>query len=366
MSDGSRFVTFHPGVETVTADEPVIARELSDTMLSICQKTYADSGHAIRSVHAKAHGLLDAEVAVREDLAPELAQGIFEPGRQYKAIIRLSSTPGDLLHDSVSTPRGLSVKILNVDGERLAHGLPGSTSQDFLTVNGKQFQSPSGKSFLRNLKGLALTTDRLEGAKKVLSAVFRTVEAGLEAVGTESTTLKTLGGHPKTHPLGESYYAQLPFRHGDYIARIAILPASDNLLALKDKPLEDDDDANAIRENVVRFFDTETAVWHIAVQLCTDLERMPIEDPTAIWDEEESPFVPVATLTAKPQAAYTEEKRLKIDDGMSFRPWNGVTAHQPLGSIMRLRTRAYDRSTAFRSERNQTPVTEPGCPMHRS
>lgn len=44
---------------------------------------------------------------------------------------------------------------------------------------------------------------------------------------------------------------------------------------------------------------------------------------------------------------------------MRFDPWNGVEAHQPLGSIMRLRKLAYEKSAAFRSQRNATPVTEP-------
>nr|CAD6611073.1 catalase [Rhizobium sp. Khangiran2] len=49
---------------------------------------------------------------------------------------------------------------------------------------------------------------------------------------------------------------------------------------------------------------------------------------------------------------------------MHFSPWNGLAAHQPLGSIMRLRKLSYERSAAFRSERNETSVTEPlTCPF---
>jgi hypothetical protein len=47
------------------------------------------------------------------------------------------------------------------------------------------------------------------------------------------------------------------------------------------------------------------------------------------------------------------------DDGcMSFSPWHGLTAHQPLGSIMRVRKAAYEMSADFRTERN-------GCPMQQ-
>jgi hypothetical protein len=42
---------------------------------------------------------------------------------------------------------------------------------------------------------------------------------------------------------------------------------------------------------------------------------------------------------------------------MSFSPWHGLAAHQPLGSVMRARKETYRASAKFRGERN-------GCPMH--
>jgi hypothetical protein len=356
---------YRPDVETIEKDEPETSHALAETLLSIAHTTYRNAGHAVRSVHAKSHGLLDGTLEILPDLPAPLAQGLFaKPGR-HDAVIRLSTSPGDILHDSVSTPRGFSLKILDVEGDRLPGGLEGSTSQDFLMVNGKVFNSPSAKSFLTNLKGLALTTDRMERTKEIASKVFRAVETALEAVGGESATLKTLGGHPETHILGESFFTQLPHRYGDYIAKFALVPVSDNLKALKDTPIDANSDENALRHVVRDVFAGEKGVWELRVQLCTDLSFMPVEDPSALWDEEKSPFIPVARLTVEPQDSWTADNETRIDDGMSFRPWNGIVAHQPLGSIMRMRREAYDKSAAFRSERNAVPVTEPAarCPM---
>ena len=355
-------VRFSPQVEDIQPDEPQTARELAETMLSVSEKTYADSGHAIRSVHAKSHGLLEASVEVLGGLPAEYAQGLFAKPATYEAIIRLSTTPGDLLHDSVSTPRGIALKILDVEGDRLP-GSENSASQDFIMVNGKESNSPSGKAFLKNLKLLAATTDRMEGAKELLSKAFRGVEAVLESVGRESATLKTMGGNPHTHILGESFFAQLPLRHGDYIAKLSIVPSSESLRALEGVTVDTGKDDDAIRHAVQGFFESQTAVWELQVQLCTDIESMPVEGVEA-WDEEKSPFVTVARITAKPQTAWTQDRSQAVDDGMHFSPWNGIAAHQPLGSIMRLRKLAYQRSTAFRSQRNETPVTEPlTCPF---
>jgi hypothetical protein len=354
---------YRADVETIDKDEPETARKLAETMLSITQKTYDDSGHATRAVHAKSHGLLEAHVEVLANLPPQLAQGVFAKPATYEAVIRFSTTPGDFLHDSVSTPRGFALKMIGVDGERLP-GSEESRSQDFITVNGKEFNSSSAKGFLLNLKGLAATTDRMEGIKEVVAKVARGAEAALEAIGTESPSLKALGGSPHTSLLGESFYAQLPLRYGDYIAKFAIVPVSDNLKALKDKPVDTSEDDDVIRHEVEGFFSTQTAVWHLQVQLCTDLEDMPVESVKA-WDEDKSPFVTVAVITVEPQQAWSEEKSRIVDDGMSFRPWNGIAAHQPLGSLMRMRKLAYERSAMFRSERNPTAVSEPvGCPFH--
>ncbi|TCP85176.1 hypothetical protein C8J31_107142 [Rhizobium sp. PP-CC-2G-626] len=356
---------YRPDVETIEKDEPETSRALAETLLSIAHTTWRNGGHAVRSVHAKSHGLLDGELYILPDLPEPLAQGIFSKPGRHKAVIRLSTSPGDILHDSVSTPRGFSLKILDIEGERLPGGLEGSTSQDFLMVNGKVFNSPSAKAFLTNLKGLALTTDRMERTKEVASKVLRVVESALEKFGAESATLKSLGGHPETHILGESFFTQLPHRYGDYIAKFSLVPVTENLKALKDQPIDADKDENALRNAVRSFFGGETATWELRVQLCTDLEAMPVEDASTLWDEDQSPFIPVARLTVKPQDVWTEEKQKRIDDGLSFRPWNGIVAHQPLGSIMRMRRQAYDSSAAFRSERNPVPVREPGarCPV---
>ena len=354
---------YHPDVEHIEPDEPQIARDLAETMLSIAHKTYADTGHAMRSVHAKSHGLLSARLEVLPALPTELAQGIFVEPHNFEAIIRLSTTPGDLLHDSVSTPRGMALKVLDVDGRRLP-GSEQSTSQDFVMVNGKEFNSPSGKGFLKNLKLLAATTDRLEGTKEFVAKVFKGLESAFEAVGGESALLKSLGGNPETHILGTSFFSQLPVRYGDFIAKVAVVPASDNLKDLEGATLETGNDPDVIRHEVERFFAGETAVWNVQVQLCTDIDAMPVEgiDP---WDEEKSPFIPVARLVAGPQTAWSKSRTETVDDGMHFSPWNGIDAHQPLGAIMRLRKLAYEKSAAFRSQRNAMAVTEPRvCPFN--
>lgn len=352
------FQRFSNDLTIAGPDEEKVARELDETMAKIRETTFEDSGHAIRSVHAKSHGLLQAELDVLDNLAPFLAQGIFaKPGR-HPVVMRFSTNPGDILPDNVSTPRGLAIKVLDVEGERLP-GESEARSQDFVMVNGPVFAAPSGEKFLANLKMLAATTDRVEGLKKALSATLRGAETLVESVGGESAMLKQLGGHPRTHILGETFFSQLPIRYGDYIARLSIVPVSNNLTALTDEPLEDTEGPDYIRRAVRDFFASNHAEWELRVQLCTNLKDMPIEPANAEWDEEKSPFLVVARLRASRQDAWNDERAVAVDDAMGFSPWHGVVEHWPLGSVMRMRERAYRNSQAFRSQRNGCPVHEP-------
>ena len=343
---------FSSTAEKVQDDEATTNAELVEQLLKISQITYTDGHKALRSVHAKSHGIVKGKLTVAGGLPPVLAQGLFSAPGDYPATLRFSTSPGDLLPDSISLPRGVAIKLEGVSGELLP-GTQGN-AQDFLLITGKTFLAPDSKHFLRSLKLLASTTDKAETLKVVLSAVLR----ALEAAGGESATLKALGGYPETHILGESFFSQAPLRYGDYIAKIGLFPASPELMALTDAPLDLNHDPDALRHAVKAFFATKGGAWDLRVQLCTNLEEMPVENASKAWDEAESPYVTVARLEVPEQESWSETLRQAVDDRMAFSPWNGLAAHQPLGSIMRSRRLAYPASANFRLEKN-------GCPFSR-
>ena len=67
---------YSPSYEHPESDEAKSLADINEQMRKIQEKTYADGGKAIRSVHAKSHGLLVGELRIASDLPPELAQGI--------------------------------------------------------------------------------------------------------------------------------------------------------------------------------------------------------------------------------------------------------------------------------------------------
>ena len=350
-------VRYDSSVETIPPDEAETIGALEEQFRIILDTTSKDYGHAVRAVHAKGHGIARGTFTVHAGLPPELAQGLFATPGAHEAILRLSTNAGDILDDSIDLPRGLALKVLGVEGERLP-GSTDDTTQDFVLVNGPAFAAPTPKAFLANLKLLAKTTDRAEGAKKLLSGLFRAAESALEAVGGQSSLLTTLGGAKPVHPLGATYYSQTPFRYGDHIAKFSLVPVSPVLKDLADATIDASGRPDAIRENVREALIEQGGVWEFRVQLCTDLENMPIEDPTVVWDETASPFVTVATLEVPAQIAWQDGVSQQTEDALSYSPWHGVAAHRPLGGVNRARNSPYRFSADYRARFN-------GCPIHQ-
>ncbi len=351
----SQPIRYLPELESIEDDEIETVAGLKEQFDVIMQKTAEDYGHAVRSVHAKAHGIIEGEMTIAGGLPPELAQGMFSAPGTYKVFMRLSTNAGDILPDAISLPRGVAMKVLEVEGPRLPDA-EGST-QDFIMVNGPIFQAPNAKKFLSGLKLLAKTTDRMEGTKTFMSSVLQTMNKGLEAVGVASPTIQSLGGAPNSDPLGETYFSVTPFRYGDYVAKFRLKPVSPDLTKRTDTIIDTSVRDNAIRETVQAEMHETTGVWEFQVQLCRNINEQPIEDPTVEWKEKDSPFFTVATVTAMPQDSWSDANVQKVDEEMRFSVWTGLAAHQPLGNINRARKDPYRHSAEFRARFN-------GCPFH--
>lgn len=349
-------IAYQDTVEHLSDNEDQAIADLQDSFHHILDQTSQDYGRAVRGVHAKGHGILRGTLMIQDGLPAPLAQGLFAQPGVYDAILRISTAPGDLLDDAVSSPRGIGLKILGVPGP-LLDGAQQDGAQDFLMVNGPVFGAPTPAAFAKNLKLLAGTTDRAQGAKVALSATLRVVEGVIEAFGGQSALITQLGGAPEVHPLGDIYYSQTAFRYGDYIAKFALVPVSPGLTQLTGDKVNVHDRPDALREVIREVMIEQGGTWELRVQLCTDLEKMPVEDPTVPWDEQASPYRTVATLKIGPQTAWTHAISEQQEDRLAFSPWHGLAAHRPLGAINRARRSLYDFSADFRAEFN-------ACPLH--
>ena len=352
------FVPYTDSVETVQPDEQKTFDDIAATMHDIMHKIGDRQRHTTRAVHAKSHALVRAELVVKGNLPEPLAQGLAAHPGSYGVIMRFSTNPGDILSDHISSPRGLAIKIVGLEAEKVPNH-SGQVTQDFLLVNGPVFDTKDAAGFLKNIQLLDKNANAPEALKQAVSTASRIGENVLEAVGLKSSFLKGFG-EPANNPLGEVYFSQAPLRWGNYFGKVALVPVSENLLELYKKGLPHASDWNALRDEFSRFFKEEAeAVWELRVQLCTDLEKMPVEDAHQEWDEKESPYLAVATLTAKAQEIYSDARRVFVDEKLSFNPWQCLAAHRPLGNINRARFQAYQMSPKFRQAREGRERIEP-------
>ncbi|CAN5398149.1 hypothetical protein BH09BAC4_BH09BAC4_29550 [soil metagenome] len=187
----------------------------------------------------------------------------------------------------------------------------------------------------------------------------RVTNEALNAVGTDRAKLDFLGDS-RIHPLAEAYYSQAPFRYGNYIAKLAVVPVSAAQQALADAHVEVDGekDPDALRTATVNNLRDNEAEFEVRIQLCTDLETMPVEDANQDWSQEESPYLPVARIYLPRQEAYSEARQQYVE-GLSFSIAHCLEAHRPLGSIMRARLRTCPETTRVRRQGNGQPLEEP-------
>ena len=364
--EATQYLPYSPSLEKPSPDETIIIDELSRTMQHITRKMASHYRHAYRPVHAKSHGVIVGTLAVKPGLPPELAQGLFAEAKSFPVIMRFSTNPGDLLADNVSSPRGLAIKVLNVEGEKVPNHANAPT-QDFVCVNANAFGAPDAAGFLKQLTLLDKTLELPEGVKHAVSVAAQATNAVLKAVHLPSATLESIGASA-THILGESFSTVAPLRYGEYVAKIGFAPGSENLKALTGKHIDLGADYNALEEVIKKFFRHETAVWDVKVQLALASDAsiteekdkdFPIEKADKPWNEESSPWITVATITALPQDTYSDARQLFVDEKLSFTPWHALAAHQPLGGIMRARFKAYEEARKYRAQRNGREITEP-------
>ena len=352
------YVRYSDDVEFKQPDEEKLIEETIAAFDRVRALVFEKHRHAVRDVHAKSHGILKGELRILDGLPEPLAQGLFHASGTYPVIVRFSTAPGDILPDGVSAFRGMAIKVIGVEGRKVLDAEADALTQDFLLVNHPVIPTGDVAAYLKEQLKNEKLASLPEEAQKVGSTLMRTVNAITEKVGIELNPGDLGLTKPQTHILGETFFSMAAHRYGDYIAKINAVPISESLKPLIGQHVDTHEDG-ALRNLVVAFFRENFAQYELQVQLCTNLEKMPVEDASVRWDEEESPYIPVAILTLPAQEAFSPVRRAYVDEKLTFNPWHTLPEHRPLGSIQRVRVKAYEASTRFRHEMNAQPRIEP-------
>jgi hypothetical protein len=141
-------------------------------------------------------------------------------------------------------------------------------------------------------------------------------------------------------------------RHGDYVAKVRVAPTADSVAQVSDPDLDLNSGPEVFGPALVEELRERPFDFDLQIQLCTDLEAMPVNNVTVEWPEKLSPFVTVGRVHIPRQDSFDE------GDALSFNQWRVTADHMPLGEIMRVR-RIYSTSAWIRRSLNDQAQVEP-------
>ena len=298
-----------------------------------------------RDAHAKATGCVRATFSINGDIPQHFQSSVFsEPGKEYQAWIRFSN--GDMLVQPDAKPdaRGMAIKLLDVEGEKIAPELTGAKTQDFIMTNTPAFFNRNIFDYVADMKYLAeqkrlawfvsLWPPRLHPRRLYIAA-------------------KTVSSKINT-PLQPQYYSMLPYQLGTTTVKFSARPCP----GMQFKYNANKKDHDFLTEAMAEQLNSESACFDFMLQEKKPGADMPLNDATAVWSEQRSPFVTVARIHIPPQK-FTSEPQQSFCENLSMNPWHAVGQWQPLGSLSKARRLVYHAVSQFRHQQNGVASVEP-------
>jgi hypothetical protein len=360
------FVRYSPEIETIDPDlDRLMAQIIGFWENKVRESPVAEgSGRAVRGAHAKTYGVVKAEVQILRNVPPAYAQGIYGKPGGHDALIRFSSASNHLGADAtLGGVLGCAMKIFDVPGTKLVDDEPQSSTFDLVLKNNPVFIANTAKHYLviqevgnnvpqylaRGKTGFhELLTDFVTG-----KGTYERSDWAWDELFAFVKAAQT----PARNPLLTTFWTMAAVRHGDYVAKIRLAPATDNATRVIHRELDLRDRPDVFYPTLVDELQASAFDFDLQVQLCVSLETMPVNDTTVEWPEKLSPFVTVARVHV-PRQDISGTKNLEKTDALAFNQWRVTEAHRPLGEIMQVR-RIYSASAKLRRTLNHQPHTEP-------
>ena len=285
---------------------------------------------------------LKGDFTVASELPVTLRHGLFANAGTYPVTARFANaTKWD---DSEKDLRGLSLQVSEIDGDTL-WGEPGK--QDFLLNSYPALFVATPEEFLGFMRA------RQTGSKLDLAKFF------LSPLDPHIKSLMTVLRARKKHdsPLDIRYWSTVPFALDSRLesdnttpqdvnaVKYSLTPCSAYTTEIPVSPGE-----NQLRAAIGAHLDQAPACFDFGVQIQTDPDSMPLEDASVTWDEDDSPFLTVATLHFDKQAFDTAEA-LEQCEQQQFNPWQSLPAHAPLGRMNAVRKEVYATGAYLRANR---------------
>src|SRR5262245_38067798 len=360
------FVRYTPDLEKL---DPNLDR-LLEQIIAFWEKKVRESpvaegsGRAVRGAHAKTYGVVKADVQILRNVPPAYAQGIYAKPGHHGALIRFSSASNHLGTDAtLGGVLGLAMKMFDVPGAKQVEGEPDSATFDLILKNNPIFVANTAKHYLTIQEvgnNVPLYLARGKAGFHQLLTDFVTGKGKFEQsdwAWDELFAFVKISQTPVRNPLLTTFWSMGAVRHGDYVAKIRLAPATENTTRAIHRELDLRVRPDVFYPTLVDELQASAFDFDLQVQLCTNLETMPVNDITVEWPEKLSPFVTVGRVHI-PRQDISGTENFEKTDALAFNQWRVTEEHSPLGEIMHVR-RIYSASAKLRRTINRQPQTEP-------
>lgn len=327
------------GEERIEENEEPLINEIRDFSIKLIKNKYASHPPARRDAHPKTFGVVTAEFIVLDNLPAEMRYGVFKEARTFDALIRFSAGGDTIKSDRIQERRGMAIKLLGVEGEKILESERNEKTQDFVLMNFPAFAATNLQDYLDFFKA------RVAGDEPF--------KAFLNKKPAIAQRLKEMDQNVIHNPLQAQYWSTTPYKLGPGAMKFSARAVS-RLGATQPKNSGD----NYLRELLLTQITQEDVYFDFLIQTQVDPVRMPIEDSMVIWDERLSPYRRVAIIRIPRQDPRTIDD-MKLAEELSFTPWHALPDLRPLGSINRSRKTIYTALSSLRHEMNGIPKHEP-------
>jgi hypothetical protein len=332
--------TLELGREYPSPDEPAQIEEILRLFTEMTERKYPPGVRPMRrDAHTKTHGCVKAEFTVRPDVPDRARHGLFSRPGTYQTWIRFSNAFSSIASDRDLDVRGMAIKVMGVEGEKLLANERFEKTQDFLLINTNVFFSPDPTAYLEFSREYVKRESALDyvlrpSRWRQAYILYRAARGGM------------------VNPLTSRYWSSVPFRLGAAAVKYSARPCEGVVRGRRGAS------PDFLREAMAHHLRDREACFDFMVQFQSDPVKMPVEDPSVEWKERDSPFVPVARIRIPPQV-FDAERQMHFAEHLSFTPWHSLPEHQPIGYVNRIRRTVYEQISTLRHAANGAPRREP-------
>ena len=300
-------------------------------------------GHFERGGNTKTHGIVRAELTVRDDLPEPMRRGIFAAPRTYRAWVRFAG-PGPYVTRDIDDVgfMSMSIKLMGVPGPKLLD--EEKYTQDLLGVSTPTFVTPDTRA------NAQLQHWSYKNAQVFYFVNFRESHI-LDSI------MQLLWTKTQSSPLEDQYFSCVPYLLGDGQAmQYSFRSRLTTRTPVPRLPLRAPD--NYLRDAMVATLAKQDVEFDVLLQRQTDPFLMPIENNAVLWPTRLSPRVPAAVLRI-PRQKFDSPEQLAFARILKYNPWHCIAEHRPLGNQSRARRRLYSELSRFRQQMNNQQHYEP-------